>query len=121
MDRADREYEEKVKRFEEQLKKHPPPAGKFLLQARSVAIPYSWIPWVFIRWIGRTKKLLWLSNFGHIDRLFSCRFEFIRIGRRITQCRVWTDAVVEADDVVGDVSDGFSMVGVVLLPDTLHF
>ena len=56
MDRADREYEEKVKRFDAQLKKYPPPARKFLLQARSVGIPYSWIPWIFIPWIGRTKK-----------------------------------------------------------------
>ncbi len=31
-----------------------------------------------------------------------------------------TDVVVEADDVVGDVPAGLGVVGVVLLPDTLH-
>ena len=43
------------------------------------------------------------------------------IGRQVAQFGVQPHAVVEADDVVGDVACGLGVVGIVTLPDTLHF
>jgi hypothetical protein len=56
MDRADEEYEEKVKRFRAQKKAMP--RQEFLLEGRIAGIPFSWIPWIFIPWVGRIKWTL---------------------------------------------------------------
>ena len=47
-----------------------------------------------------------------------CRF--VVGGSSIAESGMEPDAVVEADDVVGDVSDGFSVIGIVALPNPFH-
>lgn len=63
----------------------------------------------------------WSSYFAHADRLCDCRLMLEGIGRQVAQCGVLPHAVVETDDVVRDIVRGFGMVGLVVLPNTLHF
>ena len=65
------------------------------------------------------KELCWSSFFGHIDRLFDCRSLLEGIGWPVAQFGVQAHAVVEAHDVVGDISHGLGVVGIVALPDAL--
>ena len=62
----------------------------------------------------------WSSYFAHADRLFGCRLMLEGIGWQVAQFGMQPYAVVKADDVVGDVSCGFRLVGVVALPYPLH-
>ena len=49
-----------------------------------------------------------------------CHLAFVGGGRQITQFRMQAYIVVKADDVVGDISYGFTTIGVVTLPNALH-
>ena len=42
--------------------------------------------------------------------MLGCLFPFVSGGRQVAQCRMQTDIVVEADDVVGDVPAGLGVV-----------
>ena len=75
------------------------------------------------RWIIdaiRAGLMCWSSFFGHNDRLFDCRLLLKGIGWQVAQFGVQPHAVVEANDVVGDVCHGLGVVGVVALPDPLR-
>ncbi len=61
--------------------------------------------------------MCWSSFFGHRDRLFGCRLLLESIGWQVAQFGVQPHAVVEANDVVGDVGHGLSVVGVIALPN----
>src|SRR5450830_153349 len=74
---------------------------------------------LFIK-LGRRVRLCWSSFFGHSDRLFDCRLLLESIGWQVAQFGMQSHAVVEANDVVGDVSHGLAVVGVVALPNALR-
>ena len=65
-------------------------------------------------------NLSWSSYFAHADRLLDCRFMLEGIGWQVAQFGVQPRAVVEADDVVGDIAGGLGMVRIVALPDAFH-
>ena len=48
------------------------------------------------------------------------RAMFKSVGREVAQGRMQSHGVVEVDDVVGNVFHGFSVIGVLALPDPLH-
>ena len=53
--------------------------------------------------------------------MFGGHVGFVGIRRQVTEFGVKAGAVVEADDVVGQVARGLGMVGIVVGPDALHF
>ena len=55
LDRVDRELQAKVKQYMEEEKKKP--ARIFLLEGRSVGIPFSWIPWIFVPAIAKVRTI----------------------------------------------------------------
>jgi hypothetical protein len=65
--------------------------------------------------------LWWSSKFRHIDRIFCCHVPLVDGGRQIAQNRMQMFAVVEADDVDGDIDSCFGMVGIFPLPYPFHF
>ena len=71
-------------------------------------------------WWQKPNDVSWSSYFGQIDRLIDCRFLLDGIGRQVAPCGVQPHAVLEADDVVGNVAHGLAMVGVIALPTALH-
>lgn len=55
MDKADREFDQKIKQFIKREKEKPP--YKFLREARRSGVLFSWLPWILIPWLGRAKKI----------------------------------------------------------------
>lgn len=56
----------------------------------------------------------------HLDRFLRCHFSFVDNGRQITQCRVQSFTVVEADDVIIDIVFSLGVVRILALPDAFH-
>jgi Flp pilus assembly protein TadB len=55
LDRAERELQAKVKRHMEEEKKKP--TRVILLEDRSVGIPFSWIPWIFVPAVAKVRTI----------------------------------------------------------------
>lgn len=55
LDRVERELQAKVKRYMEEEKKKP--TRVLLLEDRSVGIPFSWIPWIFVPAVAKVRTI----------------------------------------------------------------